>query len=100
MGQSSYSAQLMRAGRVIAVVDLAESNEHACTVTNNAETVVRALGEIYGLKGRRIIYQDTEGVWDELEHDGLHFTNFAPLRERNLWRALESLDSTAAAVTA
>lgn len=50
------------------------------SVTNDAENVVKELHCRY--PGFRVIYQDTEGEWDELKHDGLGtFTGFAPARD-------------------
>ena len=49
------------------------------SVTNDAERVVAELFKTYG--DRRIIYRDTDGNWDELQHRGSVFTGFAPARE-------------------
>jgi hypothetical protein len=48
------------------------------SVTNDAEQVVSQLLVAHGNK--KIIYQDTEGQWDELQHDGTQFTDFGPFR--------------------
>jgi hypothetical protein len=48
------------------------------SVTNDAEWVVKEVINRFGPK--RIIYKDSEGYWDELLHNGLDFTGFAPLR--------------------
>lgn len=48
------------------------------SVTNAAEEVVQQLLATYGNK--KIVYQDTEGQWDELIHDGIQFTDFGPFR--------------------
>ena len=54
-------------------------NAGALSVTNDAEAVVQKLCAEYG--GRRIIYQDSMGLWDELLHDGRgRFLGFAPAR--------------------
>lgn len=48
------------------------------SVTNDAERVVR---EIYATHGNvRIIYRDTQGDWDELEHIRGVFRRFIPAR--------------------
>ena len=49
------------------------------SVTNDAEGVCRRVWHEY--PGRRIIYQDSEGDWSELKHDGGKFTGFAPARD-------------------
>ncbi|MCC7144269.1 MAG: hypothetical protein IT349_19410 [Candidatus Eisenbacteria bacterium] len=46
-----------------------EDLDGKCSVTNDAERVVRHLANV-GLKDRHLIYRDTDGVWDELLHDG------------------------------
>lgn len=49
------------------------------SVTNDAEAVVRALHDQGVLRGRRLLYYDSEGRLDELKHDGHgNFTGFAP----------------------
>lgn len=46
------------------------------SVTNGAETVV---SEVHAkFPGRRILYRDTMGRWDELVHENGVFTKFAP----------------------
>lgn len=45
------------------------------SVTNDAEDVVHKV--LADHPGRRIVYKDTEGRWDELRHNGKHFTGFA-----------------------
>lgn len=47
------------------------------SVTNDAENVVDEILLVYGEK--RIVYRDSEGQWDEITHDGVDFTGFAPL---------------------
>jgi hypothetical protein len=49
------------------------------SVTNDAEGVVRRVWHDY--PGRRIIYQASDGAWDELVHEGGRFTGFAPARD-------------------
>ena len=50
------------------------------SVTNDADRVVCELFSEYGLGARRLIYQDSDGNWDELKHDGARFIGFAPAR--------------------
>lgn len=49
------------------------------SVTNAAEQVVADL--LAKHPGRRIVYRDTDGTWDELVHDGTKFATFAPAGE-------------------
>lgn len=46
------------------------------SVTNDAEAVVAELLKTY--PNKRIMYQDSEGQWDELVHNGQRFTDFRP----------------------
>lgn len=51
------------------------------SVTNDARRVVSAVLRHPEADGgrTRIFYRDSEGIWDELKHDGLDFIGFAPL---------------------
>ena len=51
------------------------------SVTNDAEAVVEAVCRHY--PGRRIIYRDTTGQWDELVHAKGSFVDFAPYNEQD-----------------
>jgi hypothetical protein len=75
-------------GRVIMVIDL---NNGGTSVTNDAEAVVAHVAAKYGLDGRRILYRDTAGLWDELAHASGAFAGFRPLRETTLDRAVGKL---------
>lgn len=64
-----------------AMVVIADVGDHArvLTVTNDAEAVVAALHAAGALRGRRLLYHDSEGVLDELRHDGAgRFLGFGP----------------------
>lgn len=50
-------------------------NDRRMSITNDAEAVVASLQEKYA--GKRIIYRDTMGNWDELVHKDGVFTSFA-----------------------
>jgi len=49
------------------------------SVTNDAEAVCEFLNNRY--PGRRIVYRDTMGQWDELGHKDGVFTDFLPYRQ-------------------
>lgn len=51
-----------------------EGGELDRTVTNDAEAVVATLHPFY--PGRRIMYRDSGGQWDELVHQNGVFTGF------------------------
>lgn len=59
------------------------------SVTNDAEAVVEELATKYPLAGRKIIYRDSMGLWDELQHDGARFTGFRFLGGKTLQQAME-----------
>lgn len=58
---------------------IADVGRECMSVTNDAEDVVQRIHAEF--PGRRIIYRDTMGNWDELVHRGGAFTGFAPARE-------------------
>jgi hypothetical protein len=60
---------------IIFIIDTAEQTGKM-SVTNDAEAVCEFLVEKFGNK--RIVYQDTIGDWDELEHDLGYFKKFKP----------------------
>lgn len=61
-------------GGYIIVRDL---NMGARSVTNGAEHVV---DDVLGIHGNHpIIYQDSDGLWDRLLHDGTKFTGFGSI---------------------
>ncbi len=52
------------------------------SVTNAAEEVIAELAWQGLLAGRRVLYRDTDGIWDELLHDGHHFNGFRSIHVR------------------
>jgi hypothetical protein len=74
-------------GGVLCVIDL--NQEGARSVTNDAEKVVAEL-HAKGLlpAGRKLIYRDSTGIWDEMLVEAGRFTRFAPLRTNSLLDAL------------
>ena len=51
-------------------VTITDVGEVAMSITNDAEAVVRHLHEAGVLRGRRLLYYDSMGFLDELQHDG------------------------------
>lgn len=49
------------------------------SITNDADAVVQDCIRRFG--NVPIYYRDTDGRWDELEHNGEEFTTFAPIPE-------------------
>ena len=58
-----------------------EDLDQGRTVTNDADAVIADLAQEGLLRGRRVIYRDTMGRWDELLHDGTRFTGFRPFTQ-------------------
>jgi hypothetical protein len=67
-------------------VFLVDNDNPRMSVTNDAELVVEQV--LSRFPGRRIIYRDSTGEWDELRHDGAVFMSFGSLTnsERNKYR--------------
>lgn len=59
------------------------------SVTNDAENVTEWVVSRYG--NHRIIYQDTDGRWDELAHSNGAFTHFSPIGEHQQSAAIDRL---------
>ena len=74
-----YSGQVLK--DFVLLYDLCDTivgrEQRAKSITNDAEAVVELTLSQHG--PRRILYQDTEGNWDELKHDGKKFMDFAPI---------------------
>ena len=67
--------------RLVLVRDVG-GNNGAMSVTNDADDVVRFVLERHNWdQDVRILYQDTDLMWDELQHDGTGFLSF------RLWHA-------------
>ena len=58
-----------------------EDLDQGRTVTNDADPVIADLAQEGLLRGRRVIYRDTMGRWDELLHDGTRFAGFRPFAQ-------------------
>jgi len=69
--------------RVVAETDefvfIEDMNLSNVSVTNEAEYVVQSVLSAHGNR-RRIVYNDSEGQWDELVHDGKQFVDFSPYK--------------------
>jgi hypothetical protein len=49
------------------------------TITNDAENLCEFMH--YAHPGKRVIYRDTDGLWNELVHVDGKFSNYAPYKE-------------------
>lgn len=74
MKSATYSIQTVRPDAIF-IIDLNTGK----SITNDAENVVRKINKSY--PGRRIIYRDTDGKWDELVHKEGEFITFKEYSE-------------------
>ena len=76
-------------GNVISIIDLNLGNR---SVTNDVENVLRKIEQYHQapIFGFKIMYCDSEGVWDGINWDGEHASFFA-LRETEEGRARNKL---------
>ena len=93
--EDNYTAELLEPGNgrheVKYPVIVVRDHNTGPSVTNTADRVVAKLARTYGLAGKRIIYRDTDGYWDELVHDDWAFTGFRAIQKRDLDAALAVL---------
>lgn len=71
-----------RVDGVMVVTDLDDGTLQLvpCSVTNDAENVIKYLYKFAGLKSdERVVYCDTQGRWDELMHQNGKFAGFAAI---------------------
>lgn len=69
--RASYRTQVVGDFLLLVDLDLGKS------ITNDAENVIADLVRDGALAdGKRVLYRDTLGRWDELLHDGMRFTGF------------------------
>jgi hypothetical protein len=69
--RASYTT-VRTSGEIVFIVD----NDGPMSVTNDAEAVVAFVNAEH--PGKRIVYRDTTGQWDELLHTNGRFDGFAP----------------------
>jgi hypothetical protein len=76
-------------GNIISIVDLNLGNR---SVTNDIENVLRKIEHYHqgSITGSKIMYRDSEGIWDGVAWDGEHASFFA-LREIEEGRARNKL---------
>ena len=77
---------------VVVIYDLNLGNQ---SVTNDAENVIEYLNNVIPeFSSKKIIYQDTRGIFDELEINKKgQFIGFKSINEKTLEKALEKLSA-------
>jgi hypothetical protein len=77
-------------GSVVAIYDDFSGTE--MSVTNDAEQVIEALRSIgIDFTGKRVIYRDTDGQWDEMRIANGEFAGFASIGQQSLDAALKKV---------
>lgn len=77
-------------GNVVAIYDDYSGTE--MSVTNDAEQVIDAIVSLgINLTGKRVIYRDTDGRWDEMAIRDNQFSAFRPIGEQSLEAALRKI---------
>lgn len=72
--KSKFEVQLVGKNFILITDDAVK--EQTMSVTNDAENVVEYLTEYHELGNKRIFYEDTDGMVDELVHEKSTFTGF------------------------
>jgi hypothetical protein len=76
-----YRMKLLEDPPLVLIED--ECRPGSRSVTNGAEAVIHQLALIVpDLAKRRVVYRDSDKVWDELVHAGGVFVGFAAIRAR------------------
>lgn len=75
MSRAYYNISKVTADKVF----ITDDGVDVMSVTNDAECVVREIAGAY--PGKRIIYRDSMGQWDELLHKNGEFVDFARYTE-------------------
>lgn len=87
MTRSAYSVDAVPG--FICLTDL--NHEGRMSVTNDAENVITDLRIAgFDLAANRVIYRDSDGIWDELLVRKGKFAGFAPLLQRTVEAAIEA----------
>lgn len=72
-------------GDVLCCVDL----DRGRSITNGVEMVIADLAQgMQPFDRYRIIYRDTDDMWDGIAHAGVRFLGFVPLRTKDRSRAI------------
>ena len=79
---SHYTYSRLMKKRILIIIDQFDSSSPTMTVTNNIEEVLEEISQEIGLlTGYMIVYRDTDGVYDGVDHDAGVFKGFYRLGE-------------------
>jgi hypothetical protein len=85
-----YAAQTASSPKPFGVA-IEDLDDGYCSVTNGAELVVREVHQrIKGAAFFPIVYRDSMGRWDQLQHRNGEFIGFAPLGAATMEQALHA----------
>lgn len=75
--------------RILAVID---TNLGGTSVTNDIEAVLAVLNDQLGLQGAHVLYRDSAGNWDAVNHANGEFVGFRLLGAATLEDAVKQLN--------
>ena len=84
--RANYRMDVAEDGTVVVY----DANDGGRSVTNDAEAVLAEIDARIGLGKRLVIYRDTEGTFDGLDHENGAFKGFYPLGRTDLRPALQA----------
>ncbi len=74
----------------VVIFDLHDENNCSRSVTNDVENVIEIINiGLQGIGDRKVIYRDTNRIWDEIIIKNNQFHDFKPLNKKTLTEALE-----------
>lgn len=76
---------------IAGVVVIYDLNQGGRSVTNDVENVLRVIGESVPLEGKKIIYQDSSGIFDGINLTGQRFYS---VNKKTLGEALKAIGAT------
>lgn len=82
--RSSYDVIDTFPGAIV-IVDTSRPGQAIKSVTNDIDNVLEDLRGIYGsLSGYKIMYRDTNGIFDGVSHENGHYRGFFSLNEKDV----------------
>jgi len=86
--KADYEVQVIE--DVVVVID---QDKGGMSVTNDIENVLQDLSYSMDLGNRPVVYQDSTGTFDGVNHDTGKFTGFYRLNETNVYAAVAKVKS-------
>lgn len=73
---------------IVVIEDM--NSEDAKSVTNDIDYVLAEINKAYPLGGKKVVYRDSDGIWDGINQKNGNFIGFYPIRTRDQSVALET----------